>query len=132
LAPGVVRISIGDLTTIQPHVHIGAVDSVRIGRGVLMAPFVYISDHDHDWSDPDDPVILNGRVSAAPVEIGDFVWLGERVCVLKGVTVGAHSVIGAGSIVTRDVPPYTVAAGAPARAIRYYDHNQRTWVPVTT
>jgi lipopolysaccharide O-acetyltransferase len=129
--PGGTRISIGDLTTIQPYVHIGAADCVRIGRGVLMASFVYISDHDHDWSDPDDPVILNARVRAAPVEIGDFVWLGERVIVLKGVTIGPHSIIGAGSVVTRDVPPHAVAAGAPARVIRCYDHKRRIWVPVS-
>lgn len=128
---GQVRIYIGDCTTIQPYVHIGAADRVRIGRGVLMASSVYISDHDHDWSDPDDPVIMNARVLAAPVEIGDFVWLGERVIVLRGVTIGAHSVIGAGSVVTRDVPPYTIAVGAPARVIRRYDRQRRIWTPVT-
>jgi acetyltransferase-like isoleucine patch superfamily enzyme len=125
--PGVVRIAIGDGSAIQPYVHIGAVDSVRIGRGVLVASFVYISDHDHDWADPGDPVIENPRVCAAPVEIGDYVWLGERVIVLKGVAVGAHSVIGAASVVTHDIPPYAVAVGAPARVIRRYDQRTGAW-----
>ncbi len=124
---GILRISIGDGTNIQPYVHIGAAESVNIGRGVLVASAVYISDHDHDWSDPADPVIANSRVVAAPVEIGDFAWLGERVIVLKGVRIGAHSIIGAGSIVTRDIPPYVVAVGAPARVVRRYEHNLRTW-----
>ena len=128
--PGVIRISIGDLTSIQPYVHIGAAESVRIGRGVSMASSVYISDHDHDWCDPGEPAILNERLRTAAVEIGDFVWLGERAIVLKGVTIGAYSVIGAGSVVTRDVPPYTLAVGAPARVIRRYDHERRLWTPV--
>jgi lipopolysaccharide O-acetyltransferase len=128
--PAVIRLSIGDLTTIQPYAHIGAAESVRIGRGVAIASSVYISDHDHDWCDPGEPAIFNERLRTAAVEIGDFVWLGERAIVLKGVTIGAYSVIGAGSIVTRDVPPYTLAVGAPARVIRRYDHERRLWTPV--
>ncbi len=112
------------------YAHIGAAESGRIGRGVSIASSVYISDHDHDWCDPGEPAILNERLRTAAVEIGDFVWLGERAIVLKGVTIGAYSVIGAGSIVTRDVPPYTLAVGAPARVIRRYDHERRLWTPV--
>ena len=101
---GVIRIEIGDGTVIQPFVHIGAIDSVKIGKGVLMASSVYITDHDHDYSSPEDPVITNGRVLAAPVRIEDRAWLGERVTVLKGVTIGEGSIIGTASVVTRDVP----------------------------
>lgn len=124
------RLTIGDDTVIQPHVHIGAAESVRIGQGVLMASHVYITDHDHDWSDPHDPVISNNRLIVAPVEIGDYVWLGERVMVLKGVTIGERSIIGAGSIVTRHVPPYSVAVGSPACVVRRYDLSTRAWVKV--
>lgn len=121
------RIEIGDGTVIHPYVHIGAIEHVRIGRGVLMASHVYVTDHDHDWSNPDEPVINNRRVIASPVEIGDEVWLGERVMVLKGVRIGRGSIIGAGSIVTRDVPSYSLAAGSPARVIKTFDHDDRTW-----
>ncbi len=127
---GDTRIVIGDGCAIQPHVHIGAAESVRIGRGVLMASYVYITDHDHDWTDPENPVISNDRLIVAPVTIGDFVWLGERVMVLKGVTIGDRSIIGAGSIVTKDIPAYTLAVGAPARVIRIYDRVRRVWVHV--
>ncbi len=127
---GRIRLSIGNGTRIHSHVHIGVVERIRIGAGVLMAAHVYITDHDHDWSNPDEPVISNGRVVVAPVDIGDYVWLGERVMVLKGVRIGARSIIGAGSIVTRDIPPACVAVGAPARVIRRWDPASRTWLAV--
>lgn len=121
------RIEIGDGTVIQPYVHIGAIDSIRIGRGVLMASHVYITDHDHDFRNPQEPVIENSRVLAASVSIGDYVWLGEQVMVLKGVTIGARAVIGAGSIVTHDIPAGSIAVGAPARVIRCYNENEGRW-----
>lgn len=126
-ARNVTRIEIGDGTVIQPCVHIGAIESVRIGRGVLMASQVYITDHDHDFRNLQEPVIENSRVLAAPVSIGDYVWLGERVMVLKGVTIGARAVIGAGSIVTRDIPAGTIAVGTPARVIRRFDETACEW-----
>jgi acetyltransferase-like isoleucine patch superfamily enzyme len=128
--PGVTRIEIGDGSVIQPFVHIGAVQRVRIGRGCLFASRVYITDHDHDFSDPSDPVVSNGRVIAAPVEIGDHVWLGEGVIVLRGVSIGSRSIVGAGSVVTRDIPALTVAAGSPARVIRRWDLSSHAWVRV--
>ncbi len=127
---GLGRIEIGDGSVIQPGVHIGAAERVSIGRGVLMASHVYITDHDHDWSNADEPVITHRRLSVAPVEIGDYAWLGERVMVLKGVRVGEHSIIGAGSVVTRSVPAYCVAVGSPARVVRKWDAATRSWVRV--
>ena len=110
-------ITIGDGTTIEPHSHIGAAAEVTIGRNVLIASRIYITDHDHTYDDPDRHV-GSQPLRAAPVRIGDFAWLGENVMVLKGSTVGHHAVIGANSVVTRDVPPYAIAAGSPARVIR--------------
>lgn len=128
--PGVARIEIGDGAAIHPYAHISAIQSVRIGAGALFASNVYISDHDHDWRDPDDPSISNGRVLASPVDIGPNVWLGERVCVLRGVTIGEGSIVGAGSVVTKDIPARCIAVGAPARVIRRWDAGLRRWVPV--
>lgn len=125
---GVTRIVIGDGSQIQPYSHIAAVDSVYIGKGVLMASYVYITDHDHDFSDPFDPPVSNQRLVSSPTRIEDFVWLGERVMVLKGVTIGERSVIGAGSIVTKDIPAFSVAVGSPARVIQRYDHDLKSWV----
>ena len=124
--PPVIRI--GDGTVIQPYAHIAAAQSVEIGKGALFASHVYISDHDHDYSDPNDPVVSNARIMCAPVKIGDFAWLGERVVVLKGVTIGERSIIGAGSIVTKDIPPLSIAVGSPARVIRRYDEALGEWI----
>ncbi len=119
---------IGDNTVIHPYIHIGAVQSVEIGRGVLIAARTYITDHDHDFLDPMDPPISNGRLLVSPVHIGDYVWLGEGVMILKGVHIGARSIIGAGSIVTRSIPPHSIAVGAPARVIKRYDASAGRWV----
>jgi acetyltransferase-like isoleucine patch superfamily enzyme len=108
---------IGDGTSIQPYVHIAAAGKMEIGRHVLMGSRVFITDHDHVFDDPQIAVSEQALV-VAPVHIGDFVWLGENVVVLKGVTIGHHAVVGANSVVTRDVPPFAVAAGVPARVIR--------------
>ena len=127
---GTIKIDIGDGASIHPYAHISAIRSVRIGKGALFASNVYISDHDHDWRDPDDPPISNARVLAAPVDIGPNVWLGERVCVLRGVTIGEGSIVGAGSVVTKDIPARCIAVGAPARVIRRWDAATRRWAPV--
>lgn len=125
---GCERIRIHDSTVIQPHVHIAAAQSVIIGKDVLIASHVYITDHDHDFSNPDDPVIRNGRLLTSPVNIKDCVWLGERVIVLKGVTIGTSSIVGAGSVVTVDIPDYCIAAGVPARVIRSFDRGRQQWI----
>ena len=121
-------IEIGEGCKIQPFVHIAAVEKVTLGKGVLIASHVYITDHDHDFSDPYDPPIWNKRVVSAPTCIEDYVWLGEGVMVLKGVTIGERSIIGAGSIVTKDIPSFSIAVGTPARVIQVYDHDTKEWV----
>ena len=110
-------IRIGDGTSIQPHVKLAAAAEMVIGRDVLMGTRVFITDHDHDFADPDVHV-GEQALRVRPVRIEDFVWLGENVVVLKGVTVGHHAVVGANSVVTRDLPPFAVAAGVPARVLR--------------
>jgi lipopolysaccharide O-acetyltransferase len=127
--PGIVRIRIGVDTGLQPYVHIGAAESVEIGRRCRLAQGVYISDHDHDYDDLDDEENLGKRLIASPVKIGDFVWLGERVMVLKGVTIGDKTVVGAGSIVTKSLPPKVIAIGAPARVIRRWNDQTKRWEP---
>jgi len=98
--------------------------SVVVGDDVYTGPNVYITDQNHDWSDLDAPV---GRQAAPerPVEIGSGSWLGAGVAVLPGVRIGRHAVVGAGSVVTRDVPDFAIAAGVPARVIG----DQRTASP---
>lgn len=127
LHDGAVRIRVGDGSIIAPYVHIGAVESVTIGRNCGIAPFTWITDHDHDTSDPMQPVVTQRRVIAAPTVIEDGVYIGERVAILRGVRVGTCSVIGTNSVVTRDVPPYSIAVGIPARVIKIWDPATRLW-----
>lgn len=115
---GNAEIEIGDDTTIQPFAHIGAVKSVKIGKNVLIASNVYVADHDHSIMQLAEMDSARLQVIAAPVVIGDGTWLGEGVKILKGVRIGDGCIVGAGSVVTRDIPPGSVAAGVPARVIR--------------
>lgn len=88
---------------------------IRIGNGVMIAPSVTLTTTGH----PVHPDLrVDFRRFSAPIVIEDKVWIGSNVVVLPGVTIGYGSVIGAGSVVTRDIPPMTVAVGVPCRALR--------------
>jgi maltose O-acetyltransferase len=92
---------------------------VTIGDDVQIGPYVQLLTASH----PIDPQARRDKwESAAPITIGDNVWLGGGVIVCPGVTVGAHTVVGAGSVVTRDLPPNVVAVGSPARVVRTIEH----------
>jgi acetyltransferase-like isoleucine patch superfamily enzyme len=115
---GSVAIVIGDGTSIAGSCVLSAAKSIRLGREVLMARNVYIADHMHAFDDTRRAVLAQGLDRVAPVEVGDGAWLGQNVVVGPGVRVGRGAVIGANSVVLDDVPDYTVAVGAPARAVR--------------
>lgn len=123
-------IDIGDGTVIQPHVHLASASMISIGPGTLFASYVYVTDHDHAISDPHAPKTRTRALTTAAVQIGANVWLGEKVIVLKGVEIGDNSIVGAGSVVTHDIPRDSLAIGSPARVIRQYDAKNRRWNPV--
>ena len=126
-------IRIGLDVEINDYVHIGAVESITIGDRVLIASKVFITDHDHGsygksgiHSTPQTAPSQRPLVSS-PVVIEDDVWLGEHVSVLAGVRIGKGSVIGTMSTVTRDIPPYSLAVGSPARVIKQFDFTTNMW-----
>jgi acetyltransferase-like isoleucine patch superfamily enzyme len=90
---------------------------IRIGNGVRIAPHVMMIAANHVFSDPDRPIHDQG-LDHAPITIEDDVWIGGRVNVVAGITIGRGSVIGAGAVVTKDVPPYSIAVGVPARVVK--------------
>ncbi|MDV2582166.1 acyltransferase [Alkalibacillus haloalkaliphilus] len=90
---------------------------VSIGENVMMGPEVYIYTSNHGFRDRETPMIEQSMLKEQPVEICNDVWIGSRVTILPGVTIGEGSVIGASSVVTKDVPPYTIVAGNPAKVI---------------
>ncbi len=128
-----VLLTLGDDVQVNDSVHIAAHHGVRIGNRVLLASNVFISDHNHGTysgdgvhSEPRSAPALR-PLSSGPVVVEDDVWVGEFVTILPGVTVGRGSVIGSMSVVTRDVPPYSIAMGAPARVVKRYDFATARW-----
>ena len=119
VAPGAeIAIVIGDGTSIAGNCVISAARSVVLGRKVLVARGVYISDHSHAFDDPTLAVLDQGIDGVKPVEIGDGAWLGENVVIAPGVTIGKGAVVGANAVVLESVPDFTVAVGIPARVVR--------------
>lgn len=115
------EIFIGDHVNCSNYVQISAIDNVTIGNNVLMGQCVYISDNSHGKWEREDielPPAQRPLTSKGPVHIGNNVWIGRCVSVLSGVTIGDNCVIGANSVVTRDVPANCMAAGVPAKVIK--------------
>jgi acetyltransferase-like isoleucine patch superfamily enzyme len=115
-----IRLEIGDGTSIAGNCVISAAVEVRLGRDVLLARNVYISDHIHAYANISRPVISQGVDKLAPVAVEDGAWLGQNVVVCPGVRIGRGAVVGANAVVTDDVPPYTLAVGAPARVVKRF------------
>jgi len=115
-APG--RIRIGGGTFLNLGVMVAALDLVEIGEHCMFANGCFISDANHRFDDPTRPVPWQGFSSKGPTRIGDNVWCGVNVVVTSGVTIGERCVIGANSVVTTDIPAFSVAVGAPAKVIR--------------
>ena len=91
---------------------------VTIGSDVIMGPDVVIETISHAFDDITRPIRLQGATKVRPVVVGDDVWIGTRVIVMPGVTIGDRAVVGANSVVTKDIPAGAVAAGVPCRIIR--------------
>jgi len=110
-------------TEIGDHSGIG-IDSrlygpVKIGENVMMGPECYIYTYNHRTERTDIPMNQQGYTEERPVIIGNDVWIGSRVTILPGVHIGNGVVIGAASVVTKDIPDYAIAAGNPAKIIKY-------------
>ena len=126
------KLTIGDRVSINDDVHIGCACEITIGSDVLLAGKIYISDHNHgsyNGKDQDGPDSRpsDRLLGTAPVRIGDRVWIGELVSILPGVTIGEGSIIGANSVVSRDIPAYTIAVGTPARPVKQFNLETATW-----
>lgn len=114
-------IRIGNDVSINYDCHIGAIGLIEIGDNVLIASKVYISDHTHGDVDIESlrqAPKLRPLVSKGSVIIEENVWIGEGVAILPNVRIGRNSVIGANAVVTKDIPPFSVAVGIPAKVIK--------------
>jgi acetyltransferase-like isoleucine patch superfamily enzyme len=117
-APDGARIRIGQGTFLNLGVMIASAGLVEVGEHCMFANGCFITDADHRFDDPKRPVPWQGFTSKGPTRVGDNVWCGAHVVITGGVTVGERCVIGANSVVTQDIPPYSVVAGAPAKVLR--------------
>lgn len=130
------RIILGDNIQMNDYVHICALDRVEIGDNCLFASHVYISDNSHGRyeggvNDSSPDVAPDHReYTIAPVKIGRNCWLGEGVIVMPGVTIGDGCVIGAHSIVNKDIPAACIAVGSPARVVKKYDFDIKCWIKI--
>jgi acetyltransferase-like isoleucine patch superfamily enzyme len=115
------ELRVGDGTSIAGTCVLSAACSVTLGRKVLLARNVYVSDHIHRYDDPLAAILDQGLARLEPVEICDGAWLGQNVVVCPGVRIGRGAVVGANAVVTTDVPDRALAVGAPARVVRMLD-----------
>jgi acetyltransferase-like isoleucine patch superfamily enzyme len=120
------RLEIGAGTKIGNWAHIVVTHSVVFEESVLLADRVYVGDNAHEYRDPRVPVIDQGLVALAPVRIGKGSWIGDNACIV-GASIGEHCVIGANSVVTRDIPAFSVAVGCPAIPIKRFCFDSQAW-----
>jgi len=124
------RLDIGNNVHIGRFAHIINCGNMKIGNGVVIAERVYISDNLHGFEDINIPVMKQPLKHSGSVVIEDEAWIGNGACILPNVTIGKHAIIGSNAVVTKDIPPYSVAAGVPAKVIKQYNLKTETWEKV--
>lgn len=121
---GVGDVIIGDRTFIgMSNVIIGP---VKMGNDIILAQNIVISGLNHGYEDINVPPSKQ-KVVCKQINIADDVWIGANCVVTAGVSIGKHSIIGAGSVVTKNIPDFSIAVGNPAKVIKIYDHVSNTW-----
>jgi acetyltransferase-like isoleucine patch superfamily enzyme len=121
-APDEARVRIGSGSFLNIGVMVAAHELVEIGDNCMFANGCFVTDANHRFDDPDLPVTQQGFTSKGPTRIGDDVWCGANVVITSGVEVGERCVIGANSVVTESLPPFSIAAGAPARVLKQVEY----------
>ena len=125
--------AVGDLI-IGDYTRIGLGNTIigpaTIGHHVNLAQNVTVTGLNHNYQNADKRIDEQG-VSTRPVTIEDDVWVGANAVILPGVTLGKHSVVAAGSVVSRSVPPYSVCAGSPAKVIKQFNPQSKIWEKIS-
>lgn len=118
---------------IGPRTRVGLgctlIGPVTLEADVRLAQNVVLSGLNHNYEDVTRPISEQG-VTTAPITIGAESWIGANVTIVAGISIGKHSIIAGGSVVTKNIPPYSVAVGNPARVIKTYNPETRQWVRV--
>lgn len=124
------RLEIGKYVLIGRGGVISTAGRLEIGDFTILAPGVFIADADHVFDDPFQPVLQQGVTAGRSVIVEENCWFGMQAKAFGDVTIGRGSVVAAGSIVRKSVPPFCVVAGAPARVVKMYDFDAGAWVRV--
>jgi len=125
------QISIGNDVYIGGFSTITCISRIAIGDGCIMSEFVYLSDHAHGMNPEAGLISKQALVSKGDVTIGEHTFVGYQACILSGVKLGKHCVVGANSVVTRSFPDFSMVAGAPARLIKVYSFEHHEWIPAS-
>ena len=120
-------VSIGSRCLIGRGSHVVGHWEIVLGDDIQTGPYVYITDQNHSYADPDQPVGRQWPVEAA-VRIGSGSWLGANAVILPGADIGEHVVVAAGAVVRGTVPSRCVVAGVPARVVRHWSEERGAWV----
>ncbi len=126
-----VKLFIGDRCCIGTRNHISVKNQIYIAESVITSSGVVIQDHNHAYEDIEIPVRDQGVTEGGTIHIGEGSWIGHGaaiICSRGNLTLGQHCVVGANAVVTRSAPPYSVLAGNPARIIKQYDPEMKSWV----
>ena len=123
------KISIGDNTSFEQFAHIISTTDLIIGSNNLISARFFVSTCSHTYSFVNIP-ITSQKLESKPVKIGNNCFIGMDVKVFPGVTIGDNVIIGANSIVTQDIPSFSVAVGSPAKVIKMYDFNTNRWIRI--
>lgn len=123
------QIILGDNIRVAHYFQINCAKYVEIKSNVNIAPYVFICDHNHKYEDVTRPIKGQGMdiKPDAKIIIDEGTWLGTKVTIIGSVHIGKHCVIGANSVVTKDVPDYCVVAGIPAKIIKRYNFSSQKW-----
>lgn len=128
-----IHLKLGDNIQMNDYCHICAIDKVEIGDNCLFASHIYISDNSHgryeggDYDSCPEVAPDHREYVTAPVKIGKNCWLGEGVIVMPGVTIGDGCIIGAHSIVNKDIPDACIAVGSPAKIVKRFNFEAKRW-----
>lgn len=117
-------------TSVGKNCTLSAINRVEIGRYVMFASHVHITDHSHGYQDISRPIAPQTLITKGPVIIENDGWLGSSCEILSGVHIGKHCVVAARAVVTKDVPPYSIVAGNPARIVKQYNFETEQWESV--
>lgn len=121
------RILIEDDCYIGQFFSVMAGGDVKIGKNTLIASYVAVISENHNMNPESGIRYGNQPLIKNNVEIGENCWIGEKVTILPGVSIGEWSIVGAGSVVNKTIPPYSIAVGNPARVIKIYNFEKHRW-----